>query len=137
MAGKGDIPITRPVARWTDPETSWEAAEAFTNERLSDIQWDVLQFYRLRHFATDEELEDYFKDKYHAQTTVSKRRTDLYHLGILYDTKVKVWNRNNRRMTLWGLRPEWWAIVQSLPSKKEKKKKKGKPEKPVVDDEDW
>lgn len=96
--------VIRPVARATDPDTSWEAANSFTKKRLSAIQEDVLDQFRRHNTMTDEELEDALAWKYHAQTTVSKRRTDLVRLGYLRNTGEKTWNRNNRRMIRWGLK---------------------------------
>lgn len=96
-------PVIRPTARRSDPDTSWEAANSFTKKRLSAIQQDVLDYFRKVKRATDEQLEDYFREKYQAQTTVSKRRTDLVNLGYLRDSGERAWNRNDRRMIIWEL----------------------------------
>lgn len=94
---------TGPRARRTDPDTSHEAGEALTEKRLSDIQTDVLSWFRTVKRATDEQLETHFRDKYTAQTTVSKRRTDLVRLGYLRDSGERQLNSNNRRMIIWEI----------------------------------
>lgn len=91
------------MVRRENPDTSYEAANSFTKKRLSDIQADVLAWFRIVRRATDEELEAHFRDKYPAQTTVSKRRTDLVRLGYLRDSGDRKWNVNNRRMIVWEL----------------------------------
>ena len=103
FAFEAPIEIVWPTARRTDPETSHEAAASFTKKRLGDIQQDVLGWYRKVKRADDEQLEDNFAAKYHAQTTVSKRRTDLVKLGYLEWSGEWRVNRNNRRMRIWQL----------------------------------
>jgi hypothetical protein len=92
-----------PRVRHTDPDSSQAAAKAITQKRLTEIQQDILAWFRCVHRATDEELETHFRDKYPAQTTVSKRRTDLFHLGYLRDSGKREFNSNNRKMIVWEL----------------------------------
>ena len=94
---------TKATARNTDPDTSHLAAASFTEERLTDIQRDVLAFFRTHGRATDEEIEDALKGKHPAFSTLRKRRTDLVQRGLLRDTGERKVNRNNRKMIVWGL----------------------------------
>lgn len=92
-----------PRVRRDDHDTSQEAAELITEKRLTEIQQDILAWFRIVRRATDEELENHFRDKYPAQTTVSKRRTDLKHLGYLRDSGERRKNSNMRSMIVWEL----------------------------------
>jgi hypothetical protein len=92
-----------PRVRAVDPDTSKQAAQSITQKRLTEIQQDILAWFRCVHHATDEELETHFRDKYPAQTTVSKRRTDLVRLGYLRDSGERRKNSNMRSMIVWEL----------------------------------
>jgi len=90
--------------RNNDPDTSKEAGKII-EIRLTDIQYDVYQFFLKQpdNSATDEELEDALMFKYPAWSTARKRRTELYHKGLLYDPGIRRKNRNNRNMIVWKL----------------------------------
>ena len=92
-----------PRVRHADPGTSRDAAETISQKRLTAIQEDILAWFRGVRRATDEELETHFRDKYPAQTTVSKRRTDLVRLGYLRDSGERRKNSNMRSMIVWEL----------------------------------
>lgn len=94
------------TARRTDPDTSHAAARAFTEERLTAIQRDVLAFFRAKQRATDEDVEDALKSKHPAFSTLRKRRTDLVERGFLRDSGDRKINRNNRKMIIWELEGE-------------------------------
>lgn len=97
----------RATARHTDPDTSQEAAQSFSEDRITECMRDVLdQMARHNGRATDEQLDDWLKHKYHAQTTVSKRRTDLMHMGYVRDSGKRIINRNLRNMIVWELTEE-------------------------------
>jgi len=93
----------RATARNSDPDTSHQAAAAFTEERLTEIQGAVLAYFRAVRRATDEQLEDALGGRYSAFSTLRKRRTDLKHMGYLRDSGVRVVNRNGRAMVVWEL----------------------------------
>jgi len=94
---------TTGMVRATDPDTSYEAAASFTKDGLTEIQLDVYNFFlnQPNKEATDEELEDVLLSKYPATSTVKKRRTDLFHKGLLCDSGTRRKNRNNRNMIVW------------------------------------
>jgi hypothetical protein len=87
--------------RRKDKPTSVAAAEAFTEDRLTDLQTRVLEFFRARREATDEELEDALINQVPAASTLRKRRSELVRLGYLRDSGRKRKNRNNREMAVW------------------------------------
>jgi len=88
-------------ARRTDPETSREAASSFTADRLTEIQKDVLAFFRSHGPATDEELREALKAKHPAESTTRKRRTELVQRGLIRDTGTTKFSGNRRRMIVW------------------------------------
>jgi hypothetical protein len=88
-------------ARRTDPETSREAASSFTPVRLTEIQKDVLAFFRSHGPATDEELRESLEAKHPAESTLRKRRTELVQRGLLHDTGTTKFSGNRRRMIVW------------------------------------
>lgn len=94
------------TARNTDPDTSHEAAAAFTEERLTEIQLAVLAFFRVKGRATDEDVEDALSGQYPAFSTLRKRRTDLVQRKFLRDSGARKLNRNNRKMIVWEITPE-------------------------------
>lgn len=96
----------RATARNTDPDTSHEAAKAFTEERLTEIQLAVLAFFRAKVRATDQGVEDALSGQYPAFSTLRKRRPALVQRGFLRDSGARQLNRNNRKMIVWEITPE-------------------------------
>jgi hypothetical protein len=96
-------PIEKAHARRSDPDTSHASAAAFTEDRLTQIQRDVLDFFRSHGRATDEDIEDALSSKHPAFSTLRKRRTDLVQRGFLRDTGERRLNRNNRKMIVWEI----------------------------------
>lgn len=90
-----------PRHRRDDKPTSVAAAEAFTEERPTALQTLVLEFYREKKEATDEELEDALIGQAPAASTLRKRRCELVSLGYLRDSGRTRKNRNNREMVVW------------------------------------
>jgi hypothetical protein len=96
-------PAIHATARSTDPETSHESAEAFTEQRLTEIQTAVFELFTVRRRLTDEEIEDALSVKYPAFSTLRKRRTDLVQMGLIRDSGERRFNRNRRRMIVWEI----------------------------------
>jgi hypothetical protein len=96
-------PAIHATARSADPETSRLAAEAFTEQRLTEIQSVVFELFTIRRRLTDEEIEDALSVKYPAFSTLRKRRTDLVQLGLIRDSGERKLNRNNRKMIVWEI----------------------------------
>lgn len=96
----------KPMHRRNDKPTSVAAAEAFDEMRLTEVQTRVLEFYREKKEATDEELEDALMGQVRAPSTLRKRRGELVSLGCLRDSGRKRKNRNNREMVVWEVAGE-------------------------------
>lgn len=92
--------------RRDDMDTSREAAAKFTPKRLSVIQARVLWYFGVVAIAAgsnDMDLEDFFKRKHPAYSTVRKRRTELEHKGYVRDSGRRNINRNNSKMAIWEI----------------------------------
>ena len=92
--------------RRNDKPTSVIAAETFDETRLTQLQTLVLEFFRTRKEATDEELEDALMGQIPAASTLRKRRCELVSLGYLRDSGRRRTNRNNREMVVWEITEE-------------------------------
>jgi hypothetical protein len=90
-----------PRHRRDDKPTSIAAAEGFEEKRLTELQTRVLEFFRARKEATDEELEDALMGQVPAASTLRKRRCELVSLGYLRNSGRTRKNRNNREMVVW------------------------------------
>lgn len=90
-----------PRHRHNDRPSSVAAAEAFDETRLTEVQTLVLEFYREKKEATDEELEDALMGQVPAASTLRKRRCELVSLVYLRDSGRTRKNRNNREMVVW------------------------------------
>jgi hypothetical protein len=93
--------VELPRHRRDDKPTSIAAAEKFEEERLTQLQIRVLEFFRARKEATDEELEDALMGQVPAASTLRKRRCELVSLGYLRNSGRTRKNRNNREMVVW------------------------------------
>lgn len=85
--------------RTNDRQTSIEAGESVAPS-ISELQTLVLHTLKTHGPMTDEQLENHFEVGRFAQTTMRKRRTDLFHLGLV-DAAGKVPNSRGRFMILW------------------------------------
>ena len=92
------------TARNSDPETSKAAASEFTEQRLTQIQQDVLDWFRTVGQGTDEELEDALGILHPGFSTLRKRRTELFQKGVLEDSGERQKNRNGRKMIVWRVK---------------------------------
>jgi hypothetical protein len=99
-----DPEIGGPLVRGTDPDTSQKAA-AKIKPRRPTIQRDVLQWFIAHKEGTDEEIENDLRWKYRAQTTVSKRRTELMYMGWVQDSEKRKIGSNGSPMIIWELVP--------------------------------
>jgi hypothetical protein len=98
-----DVPEPHGAYRRAGPETSKEAGLAMRGDRLTEIQEDVLAFFRYNGPSTDEELEDSLAGKHPGFSTLRKRRSELAQAKRLCDTGQRKMNRNGRRMIVWGI----------------------------------
>lgn len=108
--------MNKALVRNTDPVTSHEAASYFTETRLSEIQIDVLNWFKKQPSmrATDEDLEANIdlRIKYPVASTIRTRRNELVKKGFLRPV-WKTKNKNNRNQIVWevvnadsGLKPD-------------------------------
>jgi len=90
--------------RTDDHDTSIAAAEAIegTRSALKALIASLLAKYGDQ---TDEELRDRVRSMGYrvAHSSPAKRRTDLYHEGLVVDSGVRRLNRNDRSMIVWHL----------------------------------
>lgn len=79
-----------PRHRTPDYDTSIDAAESFTEERLSEIQGKVLGYFRKHGNATDRELEAEFNPEAccFGQSTIRKRRGELVDKGYVRESAL-------------------------------------------------
>jgi hypothetical protein len=95
--------LPKATARRTDPDTSHAAAASFTEQKLTEIQRDVLSFFRQVRRATDEQLETCLHLKHPGFSTLRKRRTDLVQMGLLRDSGERAVNGGCRKMIVWEI----------------------------------
>lgn len=97
-----DIMAT-PATRAQDHETSERAAAAMASV-TGKIALEVLEFFKHRGLAggTDDELKVAFPDA--AESSYRKRRTELFHKGLLVDTGQTRPNRRGRDEIVWRLK---------------------------------
>lgn len=88
-------------ARWTDPDTSHDAAESLKPEHLSHLQQIALDALReLGGRAITEELCDHTRIEW---KTLSPRMRPLQRLGKIRDTGERWEARSGRKCILWEL----------------------------------
>jgi predicted HTH transcriptional regulator len=93
-----DHKVFTPVARTTDPETSWEAARSVTGIR--ETQAEILRLLKERGPMTDEEVIAH----YHGRQSVSgirTRRHELVDAGLV-KAAGKRKGQTGRAMTVWA-----------------------------------
>lgn len=77
------------LARNTDIDTS-HAAAASVEAQLTNLQSDVLDAFIQHGSLTDLRLNELFKDRGYAESTVRKRRSELAELGYVKDSGNRV-----------------------------------------------
>jgi len=99
-----DLFSIKGMVRANDYNTSIEAAQSVEPKR-SILQQLILQAFELFGPMTDDELErlSFFKMKGYAETTVSKRRTELFQKGLLKLSNQERRSVNGRKMKVWEL----------------------------------
>ena len=106
---QAELDFTAPVvivparARSTDPDTSHDAADSFSEHKLSELQGAVLAWFQKHRRGTDEQLENSTEFANLAPSTARKRRTDLAERGLIRDSGERAINSRNRKMVVWEL----------------------------------
>lgn len=109
------LPFTEapPVARRTDPGTSWEAAESVRNVRES--QRRVYAILGALHGATDEEMinEARVMGWLTSESGLRTRRAELVDMGHVADSGKRRLTRGGRQSIVWvtaSERPDHGAV---------------------------
>lgn len=100
-------PVEHGAYRAACPETSKEAAMAFTGARLNRIHRDILDWAVDFGPFTDGEMEDALLAKHPGFSTLRARRVELVRNDWLENSGIVRRNRNNRNMIVWKLSKEW------------------------------
>lgn len=95
--------MATPATRAQDQRTS-EWAAALMASVTGKIAVEVLDFFKRAGAAgaTDDELKVAFPDA--AESSYRKRRTELFHKGLLVDTGATRPNRRGREEIVWRLK---------------------------------
>lgn len=106
-----------PVARSTDPSTSWEAARSVRGIRES--QRAVLVLFRARGAMNDEKLIALYRrhaDRLPAQSDsgIRTRRKELVESGLLVDSGRKARMRSGRMSIVWRAVRSGESVVGSV-----------------------
>lgn len=106
-AGTGRIfatPTSHLVARTSDPDTSWQAAESVTPVTLTRTRTRILQ---LLSFAdlTDEQLLEvvWTRERIASRSGTQTRRRELVDAGLVEDTGRRVRGSTGRSMIVWRI----------------------------------
>lgn len=94
---------TRGMVRRHDFNTSRQAAEGVVQRGKSKLHRMILEAFRVHGPMTDIELEELPQFAHYAQTTVSKRRTELYQRGDLVLCDFERRNKHGCLMKVWRL----------------------------------
>ena len=95
---------TGPVARRTDPDTSWEAARSVDPLKLRATQREILWVLRNWGPLTDEEIAVIVgPESTQSPSGLRTRRRELVDRGLVVDTGARRRTRAGRRTIVWGL----------------------------------
>ena len=96
-----------PRARWSDPETSFEAARSISTERLTQTQGWVLAALETFGPCTDEELLEAFRKRWPgcmvSPQSFRSRRAELRRKGLVVDSGLRRPTRYGQPSTVWRL----------------------------------
>lgn len=91
----------RPVARATDPTTSWQAARSISKDRLRESQQEVLEILTKHGPLTDEGILYYTSQSPSGART---RRAELVALGFVRDSGRRELTKAGRHTIVWEAR---------------------------------
>jgi hypothetical protein len=95
---------TKGMVRRSDPSTSHEAAEGVVMRDKSKLHKMILAAFAEFGPMTDMELEELPQFAHYAQTTVSKRRTELFQRGDVIMCNFERVNKHGSTMKVWMIR---------------------------------
>jgi hypothetical protein len=88
-----------PVARNSDPETSWEAALSLSAQRIRESQTEILRILRENGPLCDQDIA---KWTHQSPSGARTRRSELVLLGFVEDTGERVRLPSGRRSIVWA-----------------------------------
>ena len=87
-----------------DPSPSFEAAQAITAEKLTDVQYRILVLLRILGPMPDDTLISYFTEYYPHRATdhsIRSRRAELVRKGLVRDSGRDGESKHGNRATVW------------------------------------
>lgn len=96
-------PSTIPVARRTDPDTSWAAARSIPEDQLRESQRVILTILRLNGPLTDEQIAERLDDFQHtiSPSGARTRRAELVAAGYVRDSGKRTRMSSGRMAIVW------------------------------------
>jgi hypothetical protein len=91
-----------PVARRSDPETSWQAARSVDPLKLRATQREILWVLRNWGPLTDEEIAVLVGPDSQSPSGLRTRRRELVDAGLVVDTGRRRKSRSGRAMIVWA-----------------------------------
>lgn len=98
--GAESITPSGAVARATDPNTSWQAAQSIAPEDLRDSQVQVLEILRKHGPLTDEAIYRYVNGEQSVSGTRT-RRSELVDAGLVRDSGARATTAAGRNTIVW------------------------------------
>jgi len=102
-----DDPTPPPVARASDPETSWDAARSTNRVKMTKVRQAILDLLKEFGPMTDEEIwRGLMYRSLDIETSPSgarTRRSELVAAERVRDTGLTKKGKTNRKMILWGV----------------------------------
>lgn len=95
-------PSLPPASRAKDPPTAKAAGNIFEKRGISSLHEEILDAFKQHGPMTDEELERLAQFADLAPSTARKRRSELFHIGKLWQHDT-VKNSRGRKMVRWTL----------------------------------
>jgi hypothetical protein len=98
-------PIKGMVPRYAW-QTEKDAALAIARHCKTKLQRQIIQAFKTHGAMTDEELENLPQFTHYGPTTVKKRRTELFQMGMVINTGRTKANSRGIHMIIWDLAQE-------------------------------
>lgn len=97
--------MTTPVARRSDPDTSWAAADSVDLLKISDVQWGILKLLREYGPLPDDRIWDGLEylglQDLTSPSGARTRRAELVRKRLVEDSGERVRGPTNRKMIVW------------------------------------